>query len=108
MRGGRRPTGRVPAGSASSASAASIPSGRRPPRAFEDLRTPEDEPIPPGTLAELRRDVERRRLISDQIRQIEDAHLESLTGFVRGGLWSLGRGRFCGSASATNLTNAHS
>jgi transposase len=54
------------------------PSGSRPPRAFEDLRTPEDEPIPPSTLAELRRDMERRRLISDQIRQIEDAHLERL------------------------------
>lgn len=49
-----------------------------PPRAFEDLRTPEDEPFPPSTLAELRRDMEGRRLISDQIRQIEDAHLERL------------------------------
>src|SRR5215468_7013604 len=45
---------------------------------LEDLRTPEDEPIPPNTLAELRRDMERRRLISDQIRQIEDARLERL------------------------------
>jgi len=42
---------------------------------LEDLRTPEEEPIPPNTLAELRRDMERRRLISDQIRQIEDARL---------------------------------
>src|SRR5712671_5522779 len=40
---------------------------------LEDLRTPEDQPIPPNTLAELRRDVERRRLVSDQIRQIEHA-----------------------------------
>jgi hypothetical protein len=56
----------------------SIPSGKRSPRAFEDFRTPEDEPIPPSTLAELRRDMERHRLISDQIRQIEDAHLERL------------------------------
>ena len=30
---------------------------------LEDLRTPEDEPIPPNTLAELRRDMERRRLV---------------------------------------------
>jgi transposase len=45
---------------------------------LEDLRTPEDEPIPPNTLAELRRDMERRRLISDQIRQIEDARLERM------------------------------
>jgi len=42
---------------------------------LEDLRTPEGEPIPPNTLAELRRDMERRRLVSDQIRQIEQARL---------------------------------
>src|SRR5262249_60137549 len=34
------------------------------------------EPIPPNTLAELRRDMERRRLISNQIRQIEEARLK--------------------------------
>src|SRR5712672_2570525 len=45
---------------------------------LEDLRTPEGEPIPPNTLAELRRDMERRRLVSDQIRQIEDARLERI------------------------------
>src|ERR1700694_5133963 len=45
---------------------------------LEDLRTPEGEPIPPNTLAELRRDMERRRLISDQIRQIEEARLERM------------------------------
>ena len=45
---------------------------------LEDLRTPEDEPIPPNTLAELHRDMERRRLVSDQIRQIEEARLERL------------------------------
>src|SRR5713101_8293928 len=43
---------------------------------LDDLRTPEGEPIPPNTLAELRRDMARRRLVSDQIRQIEDARLE--------------------------------
>ena len=37
------------------------------------LRTPEGEPIAPNTLAELRRDMVRRRLVNDQIRQIEDA-----------------------------------
>ena len=47
-------------------------------RRLEDLRTPEDEPIPPNTLAELRRDMERRRLVRDQIRQIEEARLECL------------------------------
>jgi len=45
---------------------------------LEDLRTPEGELIPPNTLAELRRDIERRRLVSGQIRQIEDARLERL------------------------------
>jgi transposase len=45
---------------------------------LDGLRTPEGEPIPPNTLAELRRDMVRRRLVSDQIRQIEDARLEHL------------------------------
>jgi len=45
---------------------------------LEDLRTPEDEPIPPNTLAELRRDMERRRLVRSQIRDIEDARLGRL------------------------------
>jgi transposase len=45
---------------------------------LDGLRTPEGEPIPPNTLAELRRDMVRRRLISDQIRQIEDARVERL------------------------------
>jgi len=40
---------------------------------LEDLRTPEDEPIPPNTMAELRRDMDRRR-----IRQIEEARLDRL------------------------------
>ena len=45
---------------------------------LEGLRTPEGEAIPPNTLAELRRDMERRRLVSDQIRRIEEARLERL------------------------------
>ena len=45
---------------------------------LKDLRTPEGEPISPNTLAELRRDMERRRLVSNQIRQIEEARLERL------------------------------
>ena len=45
---------------------------------LKDLRTPEGEPIPPNTLAELRRDMERRRLVSTQIRQIEEARLGCL------------------------------
>ena len=45
---------------------------------LDGLRTPEGEPIPPNMLAELRRDMERRRLVRDQIRQIEEARLEHL------------------------------
>ena len=45
---------------------------------LDGLRTPEGEPILPNTLAELRRDMARRRLVSDQIRQIEDTRLECL------------------------------
>jgi transposase len=45
---------------------------------LEGLRTPEGEPVPPNTLAELYRDMERRRLLRDQIRQIESARLDRL------------------------------
>ena len=38
---------------------------------LEGLHTPEGELIPPNTLSELHRDMERRRLVRDQIRQIE-------------------------------------
>jgi transposase len=45
---------------------------------LEGLRSPEGEPIPLNTLAELHRDMVRRRLVSDQIRQIENVRLEHL------------------------------
>jgi transposase len=45
---------------------------------LEHLCTPEGETIPPNTLAELHRDMERRRLVAEQIRQIEKARLERL------------------------------
>jgi transposase len=45
---------------------------------LEGLLTPEGESIPPNTVAELRRDIERRRLVREQIRQIEDARLDRL------------------------------
>ena len=54
------------------------PKLKKAPERLKDLRMPEDQPIPPNTLAELRRDMERRRLVSDQIRQIEDARLERI------------------------------
>ena len=52
---------------------------------LEGLHTPEGEPIPPNTLAELRRDMVRRRLVSDQIRQVEDARLGRLEQAPSGG-----------------------
>ena len=42
------------------------------------LRTPEGAPLPPNTLAELRRDMARLRLVSDQIKEIEDTRRERL------------------------------
>ena len=45
---------------------------------LEGLRTPEGERIPPNTLSELHRDMERRRLLRDQIRQIESARRDRL------------------------------
>src|SRR2546423_9116035 len=43
---------------------------------LESLRTPEGEPIPPNTLSEFYRDMERRRLVLEQIRQVGQARLE--------------------------------
>src|SRR5262249_49915922 len=45
---------------------------------LDPLRTPEGEPIPPNTLAELRRDMQRKQLVAEQIRQIENARLTQL------------------------------
>ena len=41
------------------------------------MRTPEGEPIPPNTLA-IMRDLERKRLVHEQILNIEKARLEQL------------------------------
>src|SRR6202047_1973218 len=45
---------------------------------LEDLRTPEDEPIPPNTMAELRRDMDRHTRRWAPLRQIEEARLDRL------------------------------
>jgi transposase len=45
---------------------------------LETVRTPEGAPLPPNTLAELRRDMARLRLVRDQVRQVEEARLEAL------------------------------
>src|SRR3954451_6059466 len=54
------------------------PTLRKAPEHLAALRTPEGEPLPPNTLAELRRDMARLRLVRDQIRQVEEARLEAL------------------------------
>jgi transposase len=46
---------------------------------LETLRTPEGEPIPPNTLAALKRDLERHQIVKKQIRELEQTRLESLT-----------------------------
>jgi transposase len=48
------------------------------PERLEQLRTPEGEPIPPNTFAELKRDIERKQLVAEEIRHIEKARLEQL------------------------------
>src|SRR3974390_1401490 len=45
---------------------------------LKNWRTRGGEPIPPNALAELRRDMERRRLVNNQIRQIEEERLERI------------------------------
>jgi transposase len=45
---------------------------------LEALRTPEGAPLPPNTLAELRRDMARLRLVAEQIGRVEEARLERL------------------------------
>jgi transposase len=45
---------------------------------LERLRTPEGEAVPPNTLAELRREMARMRLLAEQIREIETARLQRL------------------------------
>jgi len=51
---------------------------KKAPERLEQVRTPEGGPIPPNTQAELRRDMERLRLVRGQIRQIENARRERL------------------------------
>ena len=45
---------------------------------LDALRTPDGEPIPPNTLAELRRNFERQALIKQQIQAVEKTRLERL------------------------------
>lgn len=45
---------------------------------LDQLRTPEGEAIPPNTRDEIRRDMQRRQLVSEQIRNIERERLQRL------------------------------
>jgi transposase len=51
---------------------------RKAAEALAALRTPEGEPLPPNTLAELRRELERLALVRTQIKAIEQARLQRL------------------------------
>ena len=54
------------------------PTLRRAPERLVTLRTPEGAPLPPNTLAELLRDMARRRFVIGQIREIEATRLQRL------------------------------
>ena len=54
------------------------PTLRNAPERLEALRTPEGVALPPNTLAELRRDMTRLRLVAEQIGQVEETRLARL------------------------------
>src|SRR4051812_46782598 len=54
------------------------PGLRKAPERLEALRTPEGAPLPLNTLAELRRDMARLRLVREQIAELEAARLQRL------------------------------
>jgi transposase len=54
------------------------PSLRKAPELLARLRTPEGVSLPPNTMAEMQRDMVRLRFVMDQMKQIEDARLQSL------------------------------
>lgn len=54
------------------------PELRRAPQRLAALRLPEDLPMPPNTLDEIRRDMARLAVVREQIKEIEQARLERL------------------------------
>src|SRR5271169_18252 len=54
------------------------PQLRKAPQLLGSLRTPEDTPIPPNTLDEMRRDLARLAIVREQIKAIEHARPERL------------------------------
>jgi transposase len=61
------------------------PELRKAPQLVDALRTPENIPIPPNTLAELRRDLARLAILREQIKDIEQARLQHLEDVVQSG-----------------------
>src|SRR5262249_51174256 len=61
------------------------PKLKKAPERLEHVHTPEGEPIPANTLSELRRDMERKRLVHERILNIEKARLEQLRGAPKAG-----------------------
>jgi len=55
------------------------PTLRKAAERLEDPRTPNGEPVPPNTQAELKRDMARLHLVKDQIKAIETAREQQLT-----------------------------
>jgi len=54
------------------------PKLRKAPQRLDELRTPEDLPLPPNTVAELRRDMARLAMVCEQIKALEQARLANL------------------------------
>lgn len=54
------------------------PKLRKAPQRLDDLRTPEDLPLPPNTVDELRRDMARLAMVCEQIKALEQARLANL------------------------------
>jgi transposase len=54
------------------------PKLRKAPQRLDDLRTPEDLPLPPDTVDELRRDMARLAMVCEQIKALEQARLPNL------------------------------
>lgn len=67
------------------------PTLRRAPQRLAPLHTREGAPLPPNTLAELRRDMVRLRCIIGQIREIEAARLQRLEPHPEQGLHAVVR-----------------
>ena len=67
------------------------PTLRRAPERLAELRTPEGAALPPHTLAELRRDMARLRLITDQIKEVEGARAEPIEKASRKGANAMAR-----------------